>query len=155
VLGVLLASATRPIAPRPLVTAKTPAGPAIGTLVTDFVGAVQLNEADPRLADGTRITAAELQQRLESTGLSVRRSLPMTTKGWVALALPPLLIGLGLATSGLGAPMLRSRFRGRGVVQITLMLMGVVLVGYWLWFGGLSWPGWAAVRVPQTILWGG
>jgi hypothetical protein len=154
-LGLLLSSVARTPTPRPLVTAKTAAGPAIGTLVTDFTGAVQLNEADPRLADGTRVTVEELKQRLVATGLSVRRTLPVNLKGWVALALPPVLLGMGQATLGLGAPLLVRRFRGRSLLQASLVLVGIGLMVKWLWLGGLSWPGWAALQTPQTIFWGG
>jgi tRNA A-37 threonylcarbamoyl transferase component Bud32 len=154
VMGPLLYAVAPAVPPRALVSAMVDGKVVVGTSVADFPsGAALLNESTPQFAGGTTTDAATLQERVASSGLSVRRTLPNHPRGWALLAAPLVLVAVGLMCCSMGLPGLRSSSKNRSVLRGLAALISVVIIGALVIYGGLGWPGAKALKTPTTMVW--
>ena len=95
-----------------------------------------------------------LEERLKSSGVWARASLPSTSKAKMAAVLPLIMVAIGLLALAFAVPSVLLPAGGRRLgLQGVLMTLSVVLVLVMLQRGGLSWPGYEAWSHAPHLEW--
>jgi len=97
---------------------------------------------------------AELQRKLEESGVTARAKLPSTAAARLAALMPVAIVGLGLLSLALALPSFLARGAGgrwglRAVLVAAVTLAVVALVQR----GGLGWPGRSALSAAPRLEW--
>lgn len=88
-----------------------------------------------------------LAEKLASSGVAVRASLPASARGRLAMLLPVTIAGLGVLSLAIAVPALLVVVRrGRLAAQVLLVLTGAAAIAFVIENGALSWPGLRAWR---------
>jgi serine/threonine protein kinase len=153
-MGIAFSSMTPAAVPRTFVSYLDPAG--FTVVVADHshvpIGRAS-EELDPAHAsllkagelEVAAVPAALLEERLKSSGVWARASLPSTSKAKTAAMLPLIIVAIGLLALAFAVPSVLMPAGGRRLgLQGLLMALSVALVLVMLQRGGLSWPGYAA-----------
>jgi len=163
VMGIAFSSMTPPPVPRAFVSYLDPAG--FSVVVADPAhvpvgrASEQLDQANPKLLKAgelevAAVAAPVLEERLKSSGVWARASLPSTSKAKTAAMLPLIIVAIGLLALAFAVPSVLMRAGGRRLgLQGVLMALSVALVLIMLQRGGLSWPGYAAWSNTPRLEW--
>lgn len=98
------------------------------------------------------LPAAWLEERLASSGVRLRASLPSSPRATAAALLPVIIAALGVLALAAALPALVvARSKPRMVAQVLLLVGAMVGVALAVKLGALSWPGLEAWQARPTI----
>ncbi len=96
------------------------------------------------------LTAQSAYAALAEAGVLTRASLPRTLRARVAALLPLVMVMLGMLSLALAIPGWLLAGQRRRRAQIGCVIVAVVASVWWLYTGGLGWPGFGAYRNVPT-----
>jgi serine/threonine-protein kinase len=100
------------------------------------------------------VAVDDLQRRLDDAGISARARVPETSRGRLAVAMPVLIVSLGVLSLAFALPGVVVRSRGRRIAaHAAFLVVAVMLIVALAQFGGLGWPGRTVIESAPRLEW--